>query len=203
MKPKTLPLVLAFLALPCIGGAATGVFGSYAQIFTTSSTVYVAQSYSGSNPSFDGANLGIFSLSDTLEITNASLLTFKNSGGDVTGAQLQYRVYEVGDTPGSFSIVNLGFGSNAPATDLGGNNFGGSGDQEWRGLSGGPVNLLGGITGNGNYQVEIFYLASTNEGNRPSDNGGANFKATFTVVPEPAVALLGGIGLLILLRRRK
>lgn len=203
MKPKTLPLVLALLALPSIGSAATGVFGSYAQIFTTSSTVYVAQSYSGSNPAFNGADLGIFSLSDTLEITNASLMTFKNSGGDVTGAQMQYRVYEVGDTPGTFNIVNLGFGSNAPSTDLGGNNFGGGGDQEWRGFGGGPIDLLSGITGNGNYQVEVFYRAFTNEGDRLSDNGGANYKANFTVVPEPAVAFLGGVGLLILLRRRK
>jgi hypothetical protein len=203
MKPKILPFVLAILALPLVGSAATGVFGSYAEIFTTSSTVYVGQSYSGSNPAFNGADLGIFSLSDTLEITNASLLTFKNGGGDVTGAELQYRVYETGDTPGGFTTISLNFGSNAPATDLGGNNFGGGGDQEWRGFGGGPIDLLGGITGNGDYEVEIFYRAFTNEGDRLSDNGGANYKASFSVVPEPAVALLGSIGLLILLGRRK
>ena len=203
MKPKILPLVFALFALPGICSAATGVFGSYAQIFTTSSTVYVAQSYSGSNPAFNGADLGIFSLSDNLEMTNASLMTFKNGGGNVTGAEMQYRVYEVGDTPGAFTTIGLNFGSNAPSTDLGGNNFGGSGDQEWRGLVGGSIDLLNGITTNGDYEVEIFYRAFTNEGDRFSNNGGANFKAGFTVVPEPAVALLGGIGLLILLCRRK
>jgi hypothetical protein len=37
----------------------------------------------------------------------------------------------------------------------------------------------------------------------PVLNGGADSKGGFTIVPEPAVALLGGIGLLILLLRRK
>ena len=203
MKPKALPFILALLALPGIGRAATGVFGSYAQIFTTTSTTYVAQSYSGSNPAFNGANLGIFSPSDNLEITNASLMTFKNDGGNVTGARLEYRVYQTGDTPGAFIPMTLNFGANAPNTDLGGNNFGGGGDQEWRGLLGGPIDLLNGITENGSYQVEIFFRAFTNEGDRFSNAGGANYKANFTVVPEPAVALLGGLGLLILLCRRK
>lgn len=197
------PALLISLALTASSHAATGVFGSYAQIFTTSSTVYVAQSYGGSNPAFEGADLGIFSLSDNLEITNASLMTFKNGGGNVTGAQMQYRVYEVGETPGAFTTISLNFGSNAPSTDLGGVNFSGGGDQEWRGLAGGPIDLLGGITGNGDYEVEIFYRAFTNEGDRFSNAGGNNFTAQFTVVPEPAMAVLGSLGLLLILRRKK
>jgi hypothetical protein len=202
MKP--IALLLASLLLTAAAQAATGVFGSYAQIFTTSSTVYVAQSYGGSNPAFDNADLGIFSLSDTLEITNASLMTFKNSGGNVTGAHLQYRVYEVGNTPGVFNTISLNFGSNAPSTDLGGVNFSGGGDQEWRGLLGGtPIDLLSGITEAGDYEVEIFFRAFTNEGDRFSNNGGSNYTAQFTVVPEPAMAMLGSLGLLLILRRKK
>lgn len=200
---KAPALLLVSLALTAASHAATGVFGSYAQIFTTSSTVYVAQSYGGSNPSFEGAELGIFSPSDNLEITNASLLTFKNGGGNVTGAEIQYRVYEVGDTPGLFTTVSLNFGSNAPSTDLGGNNFNGGGDQEWRGLVGGPIDLLSGTTSNGDYEVEIFFRAFTNEGDRLSDAGGNRYTAQFTVVPEPAMAVLGSLGLLLILRRKK
>jgi hypothetical protein len=199
---KALTLLLS-VALTAASHAATGVFGSYAQIFTTTSTVYVAQSYGGSNPAFEGADLGIFSLTDNLEITNASLMTFKNGGGNVTGAEMQYRVYEVGNTPGTFTTISLNFGSNAPSTDLGGVNFGGGGDQEWRGLVGGPIDLLSGITETGDYEVEIFYRAFTNEGNRLSDAGGNNFTAQFTVVPEPAMAMLGSLGLLLILRRKK
>lgn len=198
-------LILAFpLALAGGASAATGVFGSYAEITTTSSTVYVAQSYTGSNPSFQGADFGTFELSDTLSLSNASLMTFKNGGGDVTGAEIQWRVYETSGTPGSFQTIALNFGSDAPSTDLGGNSFSGGGDQEWRGLSSGSVDLLGATSGNGDYTLEIFYRAATNEGDRFSNNGGSNYTATFTVVPEPSsAALLGLGGLALILRRRK
>lgn len=196
--------IAASFALALPASAATGVFGSYVEIFTTTGTVYVAQSYSGSNPAFDGANLGTFSATDTLDLVNASLMTFKNSGGNVTGAEIQWRVYLQGDTPGSFNTLGLNFGSDAPSTDLGGNSFSGGGDQEWRGLATGTQDLLGAATsGNGTYEVEIFYRAFTNEGDRFSNDGGNNFTATFDVVPEPSVALLGALGLLGLLRRRR
>lgn len=201
-----IPLLLSsLLLLASPADAATGIFGSYAQIFTTSSTVYVAQSYGGSNPAFQGADLGSFTISDTLQLANASVMTFKNifEGNNVTGAEIQYRVYETGDTPGGFTTIPLNFGNNAPNTDLGGVNFGGGGDQEWRGLVGGPANLLSGITTSGDYSVEIFFRAFTNLGDRFSNNGGSNFTANFTVIPEPAAALLGSLGLLALLRRRK
>lgn len=198
----TLGLVFS-LALAGAATAATGVFGSYAEITTGSSTVYVAQGTTG-NPSFQGADFGTFTLGDSLSLSNASLLTFKNSGGDVTGAEIQWRVYETGETPGSYATIALNFGSNAPSTDLGGNGFSGGGDQEWRGLSTGSVDLLGATSGNGDYTLEIFYRASTNEGDRFSNNGGSDYTATFTVVPEPSsAALLGLGGLALIMRRRK
>ena len=201
---KTKCIALGALLIPSISHGATGVFGSYLEIFTTSGTVYVAQQYTGSNPSFNGANLGTFDLTDDLSISRASLLTWKSDEGgvgDVTGAEIQYRVYPTSGSPGSFTTVALGFGSNAPSTDLGGNGFGGGGDQEWRSTI--NVDLMAAAGGTGDYTVEVFYRAFTNEGDRFSNNGGANYTATFSIIPEPSTALLGGLGMLALLRRRR
>lgn len=203
MKPTFVALAAVFAGAG-MSFAATGVFGSYAEIFTTSANVYVAQSYTGSNPAFQGADLGEFTVGDSLSLSNASLLTFKNSGGNVTGAEIQWRVYKTGDSAGAFNTLGLNFGSNAPSTDLGGNSFSGTDDQEWRGFSSGSADLLGAATsGNGTYNVEVFYRAFTNEGDRFSNNGGSNYIATFDVVPEPSSALLAGLGGLALLRRRR
>ncbi|MEM9237799.1 MAG: PEP-CTERM sorting domain-containing protein [Verrucomicrobiota bacterium] len=204
-------IIVVALAASASANATTGIFGSYAEITTTSSTIYVAQSYGGSNPSFDGANFGSFTVADTLALTNASAVTFKNgdssnTGSDVFGAEIQWRVFKNGDTPGGFTTIGLDFEANATATDIGGQTFSGGGDQEWRDFSGGgSADLIAAATaGNGDYTVEIFFR-STNNGTEDtfSNNGGSNYTAQFTLVPEPSVALLGGIGLLGLLRRRR
>jgi len=200
---KNIVALLALISLPA--SAATGVFGSYAEIFTTSATVYVAQSYGGSNPAFQGADFGTFTVSDTLDISNASLMTFKSTG-DVTGAEIQWRVYPTGDAPGAFTTVGLNFGANAPNTDLGGQAFSGSSDQEWGnagGLVGGSIDLIAATSGVDEFTLEIFYRAATTEGDRFSNNGGSNYTATFEIVPEPSAALLGCLGLLGILRRRR
>jgi hypothetical protein len=207
-------LVLALLSLAAIGqlNAATGVFGSYIQVMTTGNTVYELQDYGGPNlTDFAGTNFGTINYAGgtPLTITNASLLTFKGGGGDVTGAQLFYRIWKQGNTAPGFTQANLNFGNNAPNTDLGGASFGGGGDQEWRGLSGGSINLLSSIPQNtssiGNWSFEVYMRATTNEGDRFSNNGGGNFIANFSVIPEPSRVLLAGIGLvgMVLRRRRK
>ncbi len=176
--------------------AATGIFGSYVDIFTTTSTVYKGENFS-SNPSFEGATLGTFDLTDTLVITRSQIDTYKSGGGDVTGAQIQYRIYS--GTPGSFTTQSYGWQGNATTNDIGGMTITGGGDQLWGNTA--DINLNPGVAGN--YTVEVFFKAFTNEGDRFSNNGGANFKATFTVVPEPAAAALGLLGTALLLRRRR
>lgn len=203
MKP--LFAFLGLILLPGMANAATGVFGSYLQVNTGSTTVYELQDYSAPDlTDFQGLDLGDFTTGSTLQISNASALTFKNigAGDDVTGASLFYRVYS--GSPTSFTSAVLNFGSNATAVDLGGSTFTGGGDQEWRGLAGGNINLLSGITTNGTYSVEVYIQAFTNQGDRFSNNGGSNFIATFDVVPEPSKALFGMVGLFgLFLRRRR
>lgn len=200
---KSLLTSLSLMLFASAASAATGVFGSYLQINTGSTAVYELQDYAAPNlTDFSGLDLGDFTTGSTLQISNASLLTFKNGGGNVTGATLFYRVYS--GSPSTFTSAVLNFGADAPNTDLGGSSFGGSGDQEWRGLAGGNINLLSGITSNGTYSVEVYLQAFTNEGDRFSNNGGSNFIATFDVVPEPSKALFGMLGLFgLFLRRRR
>lgn len=195
--------ILGLFLLPGIASAATGVFGSYLQVNTGSTTVYELQDYAAPDlTDFQGLDLGDFTTGSTLQISNASVLTYKNGGGNVTGANLFYRVYS--GSPTSFTSAVLNFGSNATAVDLGGSTFSGTDDQEWRGLAGGSINLLSGITTNGTYSVEVYIQAFTNEGDRFSNNGGSNFIATFDVVPEPSKALFGMVGLFgLFLRRRR
>ena len=205
MKKQIQALAIALIATAISSYGATGIFGSYVEIWDgTTSTIYKGENFS-SVPNFQGAAFGTFnSLSGTLLIGNAQIDTFKNGGGDVTGGNLQYRVYKTGGSIGSFSTQTFSFQNNATFTDLGGMSITGSGDQGWGNT--GDINILTlASAGNGNYTVEIFFQATTNEGARFSNNGGSNFKATFDVVPEPATWALLAFSLMtvIIFRRRR
>lgn len=197
MKLKHLILTVAVMTTGTSFGA-TGIFGSYVDIFTTTSTVYKGENFS-SKASFQGANLGTINLADTLIITQSQIDTFKNGEGNVTGAEINYRIFLTAETPGAFAQQAYGFQSNSTFTDIGGMTFTGGGDQAWGSTS--DINLNPGVAGN--YTVEVFFKAFTNEGDRFSNSGGSNFKANFTVVPEPTSAALGLVGAIVLLRRRR
>ncbi|OYV04436.1 MAG: hypothetical protein CFE26_16905 [Verrucomicrobiales bacterium VVV1] len=140
------------------------------------------------------SNLGTFNLAvgNTLTLMGGEMLTFKNGSDNVTGATIRYRI-----DGGSFSSFALTFNQN--------NVNGSNGDQRWYG-EGANVNILTGLT-NGNHTIEVFYEApftfTGGSGTHVVNNGTANYAASFTLVPEPSIALLGSIGLLGLLRRRR
>jgi uncharacterized protein (TIGR03382 family) len=64
-----------------------------------------------------------------------------------------------------------------------------------------------GTLAEGNYTFHAYWEGYTNgvntAGNIFQSNGGNNYTATFTVIPEPASAALGLIGTALLLRRRR
>lgn len=196
MKLRNLIAGIAMMAAGS-ASAATGIFESFGIIKINASTnVYYDMQAATGNPDFQGAALGTFntSVGNTLVLNGGELKTFKNSGSNVTAGKLDYRVYLVGATPGSFGELNLPFNSNI------GGSFGNE-DQKWDNTTA-NVNLLSGLS-NGNYKLEVFAKALTNDGDRFSNAGGANYIATFTVVPEPASAALGLLGSVLLLRRRR
>ncbi len=195
--------------MTCAHGA-TGMFGSYVNVTTNGTASWYDLTPPGgtrnSDPTdFDGLGLGTFDpgAGDTLTLSGAEGLTFKNNGGDVTGMTFSYSIKPAGASH-SFTDVTVGWTSDATFNDAAGTQYTNSGDQKWSDSSSwAPVDMLSGLS-NGDYEIQVYIKASTNEGDRYHNNGGANYTATFTVVPEPSsAALLGLGGLALILRRRK
>lgn len=141
---------------------------------------------------FQGANLGIFTLGSELYLTGQQK-SFKNLSTDVTSHTLFWSLN------GGVTSTPLAYGFQA---DLGG------GNQRWGADNTGNLtgNILSGLTP-GSYTLSVWSTITTNgvnaDGTIYNNVGGSNYNAAFTVVPEPNSAVLGLIGSLILLRRRR
>ena len=133
-------------------------------------------------PSFNGMNFGTVS---SLVLNGGEAKTFKNGGGDVFGAELNYRVYEQAATPGGFAQVNLPFDANLPNP----------GDQRWQEALAG-IDLLNGLAA-GNYVLEVFWRVPTNQGDQFDSNFGNNFSATFSVAANNPVPTMSQWGLIL------
>jgi hypothetical protein len=182
--------------------AGAGLFDSYVIVNTDSVTYYDVGAVTV-NPDFQGANLGSFdATTDNLQL-GGQTKTYKDNGSDVTGANLQYRIWQVTES-GTFDSIAYSFKFNT----------GTNSDQEW-GTEANPdytSNILTGLIA-GTYTLEVYSQISTNNTNIDpativSNNGGANFEATFTVtpVPEPSTyaLIVGTLGFaFVLMRRRK
>jgi hypothetical protein len=135
-----------------------------------------------SGTSFNGASLGTVAdaSTQTLTISLTGCKTFQNSGDWVSGARMYYRIYESGATPGDFSTLDLPYftGDSNP-------------NNEWQ--SSLSIDLLSGVTSVGGYEVEIYFEADGNYNGGTfkvyENNGGANFKANFTVTALTPVEL--------------
>ncbi len=211
MKSKNLIAIACLLSAGSAFGA-SGIFGSYINV--TSSNLsggvpvwYDAQVPGGGRASdptdFNGLSFGNYnpSAGGVLNLTGAEILTYKNGGSNVTGSSISYRVYLTGSPTGSFNTIGVNWTSNATFADAAGTSYSGSGDQKWSSISS-SANLLTGLS-NGNYTVEVFLAATSSDGTHYSSNGGSNYKATFSVVPEPTSAMLGLLGTALLFRRRR
>ena len=165
----TLFVLLGAALLPPTAVAGTGIFESYIDL---NGQFYDMQA-STANPDFQGFNLGTFSANGTLTFNGGEIKTFKNGGGNVTGAELDYRIFRQGSGAPGFSTFNLPFNTN----------LSNPGDQSWR-TTGSTLNVIPiGSTSRaaGIYNFEVFGKAFTNEGDRFSNNGGANYIATFII----------------------
>ena len=123
--------------------------------------------------SLDNTDYGDFIVgTSNLLLRGGEAKTFKNDGGNVTGANQYYRVYSDGGTAPTFSSFALPFGS-----DLG------NGDQLWK-KTDQNVNLASGITASGRYVVEYYWDQTGNQGTTFLSDGGNNYQTYFDLFYE-------------------
>ncbi len=191
-------LLLSLLSLNCFSQG----FSSYASGIRVGNTIYniTGSGFQQVNPNpdavaFEGASLGTFSPSSSCgRITAAEIKTWKNVTGNVCSATLHWRVYATSAIPGSFNAVSLNDITDCNTiTNVYNDNVGACspGDQKWKdyNLS---ADFLNGLTA-GTYTLEV-YLDFTGSDSSPStcettkfiSNGGANYKATFSISPTDA-----------------
>ena len=127
------------------------------------------------NLDFQNTTLGTFDLSsNTLVIKGAEHNVWKCGGCDLTSTTIHYRVYPTNGSPSNFSALGLPWTS-------GFNNGCGGQDQMWSAW-GNNINLLSGLN-SGSYYLEVYSSSSVTcaGGTVYASNGGANYKATFSV----------------------
>jgi len=218
-KIASVSFVAAFIGFVASVQAGSGIFGSGIELSLNGSVILYSLNTGGgtrltpvgSTATLDQTswahgteaspilNLGSFdpALGQTLLFKGGSELTFKNSGDNVTGAFLDYRIFS-GSPSGSFTEISLPFNEN--------NVNGTTGDQRWA-LESLSTNLLTGLAP-GTYTLGVFLRQTSFPGSDSFDNQtGANYGATFTVVPEISPAWMFGapaiIGALLFSRRRR
>ena len=165
----SLTLVVFLLSFTNECRADAGIFNSYVILdvnATGNQYRYGIQNGDNINPAFQGSNFGSV---NSIFLKGGQLKSFKNSGTNVTGANIVYRVYKVGSTPGAFITLGLDFGEN----------YGGGGDQRWE-KNNYNVNLADGLP-SGTYTIEVYFYISTSIGDKFDSNSGANYKATFNI----------------------
>lgn len=159
-----------------IGGTGTAGFNSTYLTLSLSggaNATYDLQA-STANTDFNGTNLGTFAQgSSGIMLKGAEHNVWKCNGCDINGTTLYYRVYLTGATPGSFSSTSIGWASEVT------NGCSGK-DQRW-----GTTSLSTNLTGSlavGNYTLEVYSAQTTScSGTLYANNGGGNYKATFTI----------------------
>lgn len=150
------------------------------RLLPTNSTATLSTAWNNtSNDTTPTFNLGTYDpgAGDTLVLKGGSFLTFGNV--DTTNVYLNYRI-----TAGTMPAGGFVMGNNLPinSTDPSGN---GNSDRRFASESF-HINVLESLAP-GTYTIDTYGFA---DGSFAS-NGGANFAATFTVVPEPATWMAG------------
>ena len=158
------------------------------------------------NPNLSGANLGTFNILSTdvtiggntfsagglLQLKGAELKTDVTGGGDYQNSnnfgRMFYAVTAAGVNPSSFTTLNMSLTSEAWPNYTWANTA--TSVNLLQGLAVGSYKLTAYFETNGSYWTGSQQFYSIN----PDNNSGANYVATFAIVPEPSTGVLMGMG---------
>lgn len=165
-------ILLFFLFSYLNAFSASGIFQTYAIVNVSGG----GNAYYAGGINSDGASTWAsqtFTTPTSLILNGGEIKTYKNSGSNVTGAKIYYRVYKDGATPGSFIELDLPYDS-----ELGG------GNQKWDEVAA-NVDVLAMANSNGTWKIEVYWKATSSDGDHYDSNSGNNFIASFTVTSLP------------------
>jgi uncharacterized protein (TIGR02145 family) len=156
-----------------------GIFQTY--IFLESEGValgYAGNSNADGAPFLTSESFSFVENQGELTLIGGEVKTWKNGASNVCGGQLNYRLTQNGEVPGSFAVLDLGFQENLPNP----------GDQKW-GAYTSNTNLIADLPP-GDYTLEVYWNISGGLYGGCDDtiyesNDGYNY--TIPVVIEPAL----------------
>ena len=189
-------IVDAFIILKALGTGATFSGEQYYDVKRDASLL---------NPNFSGANLGTFNILSTdvtiggntysagglLQLKGAELKTSSNNGDYQNSnnfGRLFYAVTAAGVNASSFTTLNMSLTSEAFPNYTWANTA--TSVNLLQGLAVGSYKLTAYFETNGSYWTGSQQFYSIN----PDNNSGANYVATFAIVPEPSTGVLMGLG---------
>ena len=170
MKKIIFGLLLLVFSVSCF--ADCGIFKAYIilDVNNTGTQYYGGANYGDGNPEFNGYDFGS---PTSLTLKGAEVNTFKNGSSDVFSTYLNYEVYKDGEEQNVYSGFSLPFDQ-----DLG------NGDQRWAETNT-SIDLLALMTSAGTWNIEVYWSAVTNEGDKYYNDNGNNYIATLTVTILP------------------
>lgn len=153
-------------------GQDAGIYQTYAILDNGSETYYHGGINNGGTTPFSGHSFGNVT---QLTLKGGEIKSWKNNGGDVTGAKLYYRIYVSSPEPNplpSFVEVDLPWAENGVD--------GNADNQKWA-KSDNNTDVLSGLSASETYTLEVYWKITSNVGDKLDNNSGANYKANFTV----------------------
>ena len=158
-------------------------YPTFKKRFETATSTYCVNNGGGCgvNAAFQGANLGSYVIgSNILRLGSIQTKVNRCSGQTASAVTAYYRVYATDAGPGSlvFTTVALSKGTTTA------NACGGT-DENWAAtLKSADGESLATNFNTGSYTLEMYYAVTTSAGAVLLNNGGANYKANFTIVPD-------------------
>jgi len=142
---------------------------------------YAATGFNADNNTLlQGYNFGSFAAGDVFNIVGGQVKTYKNGASDITGGYMYYVIYQAGNRPTTPTFTEMHYANWT--------NLPNAGDQRIY-TDNAQINILNGLS-SGNYVIEVYWKATSNEGDKlANDAVNNNFKGTFTVTAPPTITL--------------